>query len=55
MTEYEPVGIVHHGENIAPGPGGTILHTYWDKCQGRYIREMYTRAEWEEMMEGDEE
>ena len=55
MTQYEPVGIVHHGESIAPGPGGTILHTYWDKCQGRYIREMYTRAEWEEMMKGDEE
>lgn len=33
-----------------PGPGGTILHTYWDECQGRQVREMYTREEWEQML-----
>lgn len=53
MTEYAPAGIVHHAEDIRPGPGGTILHTYWDKCQERYVREMYTREEWEQAI-GDE-
>lgn len=53
MTEYTPAGIVHHGEGIEPGPGGTILHWYFDKCQDRYIREMYTREEWEEVMKED--
>jgi hypothetical protein len=50
MNDYKPAGTVHHAEDIRPGPGGTILHTYWDKCQARYVREMYTREEWEKMM-----
>ena len=50
MTEHVQMGIVHRGESVRPGPGGTILHTYWDKCQERYIREMLTREEWEEVI-----
>lgn len=53
MTEYNLAGIVHHGESIQPGPGGTILHTYWDKCQKRYVREMLTREEWKESIKED--
>lgn len=53
MTEYTPAGIVHHGESITRGPGGTLVHTYWDKCQDRYIREMLTQEEFEQAIKED--
>lgn len=54
MTQYEPAGIVHRGEWIIPGPQGTIICMYWDECQGRRVREMFTREEWEEAMKEDD-